>query len=170
MSARFSADRRYRYLLTREWNADRHGVTFVMLNPSVADEHVNDPTIERCQRRAVAMGFGALTVVNLFALVSTDPKMLLCADDPIGPDNDEAIYEACDTGMVVCAWGSDKAAGKRGQRVIEIICDAGAEPHAIKVNADGNPAHPLYQPYSRLPTPMPVKRRSRGAALGERTP
>ena len=30
---------------------------FIMLNPSTADESDNDPTVERCERRARSMGF-----------------------------------------------------------------------------------------------------------------
>ena len=55
-----------------------------MLNPSTADETSNDPTVGRCQRRAVQMGYGGLYVGNIFAWRSTDPKGLLDTDDPVG--------------------------------------------------------------------------------------
>ena len=56
----------YRYLLTREW-AKGPRALFVMLNPSTATEVQNDPTVERCERRARALGFGAFRVTNIFA-------------------------------------------------------------------------------------------------------
>ena len=62
-----------------------------MLNPSRADEERNDATIRRCIGFAGDWDFGILEVVNLFALMSTDPAALLKAKDPVGPDNDAAI-------------------------------------------------------------------------------
>jgi hypothetical protein len=70
--AAFSACRRYRYRLWRMWDRRPH-CCFVMLNPSTADELANDPTVERCERRARAWGYGGLEVANVFAWRSTDP-------------------------------------------------------------------------------------------------
>mgnify|MGYP006173989833 CR=1 FL=1 len=42
----------YRYLLTRIWDVAGEKALFVMLNPSTATEVQNDPTVERCERRA----------------------------------------------------------------------------------------------------------------------
>ena len=46
----------YRYALTRIWQPSAGKVAFVMLNPSTATEVQNDPTVERCERRARALG------------------------------------------------------------------------------------------------------------------
>ena len=91
--ARFSIDRRYRYALWRVWDHDENLYNFLLLNPSSADEATNDPTIERCERRARRWGFGGLIVTNLFALCATDPAGLRRVADPIGPENDAAILE-----------------------------------------------------------------------------
>lgn len=72
----FSDDRAYRYLLTRDWGEGPRA-TFVLLNPSTADEFVNDPTISKCIRFAKRWGLGGLNFVNVYALRSTDPKGLL---------------------------------------------------------------------------------------------
>lgn len=64
----FSDCERYRYRLWREWEPALPTLAFLLLNPSTADERVNDPTIERCQRRAVTWGYGRLEIVNLFPL------------------------------------------------------------------------------------------------------
>ena len=54
----YSDCERYRYLLTRVWGPGPKAL-FVMLNPSTATEVQNDPTVERCERRARALGYGA---------------------------------------------------------------------------------------------------------------
>ena len=52
--ALYSTCERYRYALTRIWDEAGGKVSFVMLNPSTATEVQNDPTVERCERRARA--------------------------------------------------------------------------------------------------------------------
>ena len=83
----------YRYRLGRQWGPGQY-LLFVMLNPSTADEVVNDPTVERCERRARLWGYDGLVVTNLFALVSTDPKGLLAAADPMNWSPSGAIGAA----------------------------------------------------------------------------
>lgn len=112
--AAFSPCRKYRYQLWRQWDRSSLSAVFVMLNPSTADETENDPTVERCERRARAMGFGGVRVANIFALMSTDPAALRGHRDPVGPDNDAAILQSvAGAGIVICAWG---AMGKLHQR------------------------------------------------------
>ena len=65
--ARFSPDRQYRYLLSRDLGFPGDGsVMFIMLNPSTADKHQNDPTIRRCISFGKAWSFKTLYVTNLF--------------------------------------------------------------------------------------------------------
>jgi hypothetical protein len=153
--AHFSPCAAWRYTLWREWRHDAPQVTFVMLNPSTADESKNDPTVERCERRARLAGYGRLEVVNIFALRSTDPAALYKHADPIGPGNDEAIAESVRTAqMVVCGWGSHGAYLNRGLAVLRLIRALGKVPHALRRNQDGSPGHPLYVPYELTPQPM----------------
>lgn len=78
-----------------------------MLNPSTATEVQNDPTVERCEQRARALGFGAFCVTNIFAWRDTDPKKMRAAIDPLGCDNDAAIRDACTwADQVIAAWGT----------------------------------------------------------------
>lgn len=154
-SAAFSPDRRHRYLLEREWDSTKERLLFIMLNPSTATEEDNDPTVERCQVRAVASGFGSLLVANLFAWRSTDPDELLRVADPVGPENDSMIFHAAArAALVVAAWGNHKAVRGRAAKVLSLIRLAGRVPHALRRNADGSPSHPLYLDYDLKPFPM----------------
>ena len=71
-TAVYSDCERYRYALTRIWDQAGQKALFVMLNPSTATEVQNDPTVERCERRARALGFGAFRVTNIFAWRDTE--------------------------------------------------------------------------------------------------
>ncbi|MDP3425530.1 MAG: DUF1643 domain-containing protein [Burkholderiaceae bacterium] len=148
----FSPCRQYRYALFRRWADPGVPAVFIMLNPSTADEVVNDPTVERCERRARAMGFGALRVCNLFALRSTDPRALYDHADPVGQSNDATIMELVQgAGIVICAWGKHGNLHDRGRIVHKTLLMNGVVPHYLKLNKDGTPAHPLYIPYETLP-------------------
>ncbi len=93
-TAIYSDCERYRYALSRVWNEGGRKVSFVMLNPSTATEVQNDPTVERCERRARALGFGAFRVCNIFAWRDTDPSKMKKAAEPIGAANDATIIDA----------------------------------------------------------------------------
>ena len=153
--AEFSECGQYRYKLARIWRPGDPLMAFVMLNPSFANEVFNDPTIERCQRRAQDLGYGGLLVANAFALISTDPSRLYYSEDPIGPDNDQAIMETVQrAALVVCGWGDHGNYMDRGRQVLSAILSAGAVPHCLKQNQDGQPTHPLYLSYKLPPVPV----------------
>lgn len=150
----YSACERYRYALTREWSASGGRVAFVMLNPSTATEVQNDPTVERCERRARALGYGAFRVCNIFAWRDTDPRAMKAAADPVGPANDAAIAEACAwADLTICAWGTHGAHLNRGAEVAALIRRSGAPMAHLGLSKDGHPKHPLYIAYSEQPTP-----------------
>jgi hypothetical protein len=153
--ATFSRCRRWRYLLWRRWDATRPAANFLMLNPSTADEVKLDPTCSRARSYAESWGYGALIVTNVFAFRSTDPELMKAAKDPVGPGNDAAIVKAAKaSAIVVCAWGNHGAFLGRSARVRELL--EGIPLHALRVNANGEPAHPLYLP-SRL-SAAPLRR------------
>lgn len=155
--ATFSECKIYRYTLWRTWDAELPVVNFLMLNPSTADQWKNDPTVERCERRARDLGYGKLIVTNLFALRSTDPAGLRQVDDPVGPGNDRAILDsALEADAVVCAWGVH---GELFGRAAKVLADLRAWPgvgdklHCLALTKDGSPRHPLYVGYDVQPTP-----------------
>lgn len=146
-SAILSECNRYRYTLSRTWDADRDALLFVMLNPSTADAELDDPTIRRCIGFGESLGYGSVTVVNLFAFRATDPKQLYSKEEEylIGPKNDFYIrFAANESDTVVCAWGSHgRRFPKRVARVAKLI---GQPLWCLRQGRDGTPHHPLYLP------------------------
>ncbi|MEP1766994.1 MAG: DUF1643 domain-containing protein [Sulfitobacter sp.] len=151
-TAVYSDCERYRYSLTRVWDTDAARVAFVMLNPSTATEVQNDPTIERCEQRARRLGFGGFRAVNIFALRATDPRDMRAAEDPVGPDNSQALAGAAQwADMVIAAWGVHGAHRSQGPAAAAALRAAGHRLHHLGLTKAGHPRHPLYLPYSAQP-------------------
>jgi hypothetical protein len=145
--ATFSACRRWRYLLWRRWDEDEPVANFLMLNPSTADEHQLDPSCSRARDYAERWGCGALIVTNLFAWRATDPEDMKSAEEPVGRSNNQAILRSArQSGVVVCAWGNHGAHLERSTQVKQLLAEAGVALHVLRLNAGGEPAHPLYLP------------------------
>jgi hypothetical protein len=151
-TAVYSDCERYRYSLTRVWDADARRVTFIMLNPSTATEVQNDPTIHRCEQRARTLGFGGFRAVNLFALRESDPRIMKSADDPEGPGNASALDAAAAwADMVIAAWGVHGAHRDSGPVTAALLRDQGHRLFHLGLTKAGHPRHPLYLPYSASP-------------------
>jgi hypothetical protein len=160
---------RYRYALWRKWSNDGPVATFVMLNPSVADARVDDPTIRKCVGFARRWGRSGIWVVNLFALRSTNPYGLVSAENgsryaidaalmarAVGPDNDDWLRAACEYESPVLAWGATGGAhvGKlidaRLRRALPMMGTAEGigELTCLGRSKSGHPRHPLMLAYS----------------------
>ena len=151
-SAVVSADRGYRYLLTRRWGSGPRAL-FVGLNPSTADATVDDASTRRMVGFARSAGCGSLALVNLYAWRSTSPAVLRHVADPTGPENDAWITAAAETAdLVVAAWGTH-AAPDRAAAVLRLLgC---ARVRCLGRTKGGHPRHPLYVPAR---TPLEVYR------------
>mgnify|MGYP001585964632 CR=1 FL=1 len=150
---------RYRYRLWRRWGNDPH-VLFLLLNPSIADFELDDPTIRRCVGFAKAWERDAIEVVNLYAFRATDPANLRAAaradTDVVGPDNDRHIAEAAGRApLIVVAWGATVIPGviDRAARVFDLLPPA-APVFCVGETASGHPRHPLYARATRAPVPF----------------
>jgi hypothetical protein len=137
--------RRWRTLLWRRWDEAGPIANFLMLNPSIADETVLDPTCARARDYAARWGYGTLLVTNVFAWRATNPDEMKAAQDPVGKGNDAVILRAArKSAIVVCAWGNHGAHLERSQAVLRLLRGAGVALNALRLNASGEPAHPLY--------------------------
>lgn len=150
-SAEFSPDRVYRYVLYRNWDDTKPKVLFIGLNPSTADESVDDPTIRRCKRFAADWGYGGLIMANLFAVRATDPKVMIAHDAPIGPENSEWLRAlAGEADLVIAAWGNHGVHMQRDLAVLSFLPNA----RCLGLTKNGKPRHPLYLPSDIQPQVM----------------
>lgn len=141
-SAELSRDGVYRYRLDRAWDDSLPRLVFLMLNPSTADATRDDPTLRRCMSFTRSLGHGSLSVVNLYALRTADPRELRLHHDPVGPLNDDHISETVlNAGTVIAGWGTNAWDYARVERVCSLIP---GPLHALKVTRNGHPSHPLY--------------------------
>ena len=146
-TATLSPCRTYRYSLTREWGRGL-AVLFVGLNPSTADETMDDPTIRRCISFARDWGYARLHMANLFAFRATEPRDMKNASDPVGPENDRHLLAlANDSALTVAAWGVHGTFGGRHNAVRGML----PRLHYLRLTKDGHPGHPLYLPGTLKP-------------------
>lgn len=91
--AEFSPCRVWRYALWRRWDFGSrcNMVAFVGLNPSTADESLDDATIRRCINFAKSWGYDGMYMLNAYAFRATDPRDMKAFHEPIGKDNDCTI-------------------------------------------------------------------------------
>ena len=147
--AELSRDRLFRYTLSRSWQtlleANDEILLFILLNPSTADENLDDPTLRRGMGFAWRLGYGAVVFCNLFAFRTPSPAKLKMAIDPVGPLNDEHILqEAKEAHTVVLAWGTHGTYRDRDKEVLELLGDGAL--HCLGKTKNGHPRHPLYLP------------------------
>lgn len=164
----FSDCRLYRYTLWRIWGVgslpliklgdrkpDEAYVNFICLNPSTADETLDDPTVRRCIDYAKRWGYGALCVTNIFALRATDPEVMKAHAEPIGTSNIVVINQvAREADLVICAWGNHGMHLNRGEQVRRLLTKDGLSNklHYLQLNhSSGEPAHPLYLKANLIP-------------------
>ena len=156
----FSEDRKYRYSLWRCWGdlldqSDEY-VAFLCLNPSIADETIDDNTVRRCIGFSKRWGYSNYCMLNLFGYRSTDPLAMLAEPDPIGPINDATILEISKgASILICAWGNHGAHRNRHWDVTGMLQNAGVKLMRLgALTSTGQPRHPLYLAGHMDPEPL----------------
>ena len=135
--------KKYRYMLKRQWGKGERFVNFIMLNPSTADDKVDDPTIRRCISFAKRWEFEGIYVTNLFALRATDPEELKSAENPVGKENNLHLADIANkSDKIILSWGNKGLFMGRDKEVLEILKDK--EKYCLEISRTGQPKHPLY--------------------------
>jgi hypothetical protein len=100
-----------------------------------------------------------MDIVNLYALRSTDPGLLLTASE-LGDDerNDWAILKTCQAAdLVIVGWGVWGRHHGRGEAVATMLDYHGIDVFCLGVTAEGYPRHPLYIKKDEEPRPWESK-------------
>ena len=152
----------HRYMLARDFGQGAGVLAAIMLNPSSAGATDPDPTITVWQGYARRLAVRRLLVVNLYALIATDPAELraMAARDritAIGPLNDRflaAVVESAD--QTIVAWGAH-ASGNLAARVAPVVQLAQRATRGpllcLGTTRSGAPVHPLRKSTNRTPAP-----------------
>lgn len=156
MSAVISTCGQYRYRLERETghvDPKRKVVVFIGVNPSTADETIDDATVRKWRGFATRWGYTHFVVGNLFAYRSTDVRALASATDPVGAECDDHLLSMLsDADTVVPCWGDrgklPKQLHSRIDRVWNLIAASVAPVFALGVTKGGDPKHPLMLGYN----------------------
>ena len=128
--AQFSDDGKKRYLLRKIWNEKLPSLTIIMLAPSEASGIVLDTTTQLCLNNASRLGYGSITIVNLFATLN---DFALHQAEEEDPENLKAILEAVrKADQIIYAPGTGKAKNKVFQKRQEQVLKELA-PYEVKL-------------------------------------
>lgn len=147
----FSEKMTYRYALHRSWDHNKDFVCFIGLNPSTADDQNDDPTIRRLIKYCEDWGYGGFFIVNLFALVTADPKLMMKHPSPIGKKNDRHIrihLKKCK--LTVLMWGRNGTFSDRYLKVLKLLGKK-RKLHCFDLTKERQPKHPLFLKSDLLP-------------------
>lgn len=142
----FSDDGRDRYLLTKTWEADKPSLAIIMMAPSEASGVVLDSTTMLVLNNAARLGYGSVTILNLFARANDASLQEAGLEDA---ENLEVIIAAAQSAdAVVYAPGVGKTTNKKFQerqkQVLEALRPVEEKLHCLS-DADGSSRlqHPL---------------------------
>lgn len=160
ISAEFSPCGRYRWSLSEIWDPAGPLWLWLMMNPSVAGLECSDMTVQKTGRIARLGGAGGQLIGNTGAYRSTSPAGLSDVDDPIGPENEQAILAmARRAGKIVVAYGQPpKPLAGEGLRLARLLAAESFELHVLRLSRDGTPMHPLSRGKGFIPVSItPVR-------------
>lgn len=137
----------YRYRLSRRLSSGHRTLGVVGLNPSTADDSVDDHTVRKLIGYAKRWGFDFIDLCNIFAWRATDPSALPHVTDPVGPENSLHLHDMKKRADIVLVMTGDPGwnAGREvAWRTIANL-NVGTALHALRVSAKtGFPWHCLY--------------------------
>ena len=137
--AEFSIDKKERYSLNREWDKSKNKILYIMLNPSLADDKNDDPTIRRLINFTKKFNYGGFLVGNIFTTITPNPKEIDKSKGMSDKNFEKLLNLINKVDQIVYAWGNSV---EEPQLLKELILS----PKCFGKNLNGTPKHPLYLP------------------------
>ena len=142
----FSEDSLKRYILKKTWDESKPQMAVIMLAPSDASAVALDNSSMLVLNNSVRLGYGGVTILNLFATLNDFSLRQAELEDP---ENLDAILKACqEADTVVYAPGVGKASSKvfqrRQEQILQALAPIEGKLHCL-CNEDGEARfqHPL---------------------------
>ena len=150
-AAVFNKEKTKRFLLSRSWNktSSSKKCVFFMLNPSKANEIIDDRTIKKCMFYSAKFGFKKMDVINLFPNILTKPnfkKLSFCNQNFLFI---KKILKQADT--VYLAWGYNIKIASWLYPLLEK-----KNVFALELSKNNTPKHPLYLKRQLKPLRMTI--------------
>ncbi len=145
----FDEHRKKRYFLSRIWS-NKPMSTWIMLNPSIADDSIDDNTIKKCINFSKNWGHGGLNVVNLCSDISTDPSSILekiklnHKPDKISMNYIDNALNNCK--IIYCAWGFGIKTPEWLRKKLH-----NKTVMTLRLSKKNTPSHPLYINKNQIP-------------------
>ncbi|MED5531379.1 MAG: DUF1643 domain-containing protein [Pseudomonadota bacterium] len=135
----------FRYSITRTWDHLGSNLLYILLNPSTATEKKTDPTLTRCQRRALNLGYKQFRVCNLFAFRASNPALLNSTSNIVGVHNDEILAQSITwADDIICSWGNLGTIDERNLTVQSFLQKSGKPIYHLGLTKKHQPKHLLY--------------------------
>lgn len=146
-TAIFSDDGTKRYLLTKTWDTDKPTLAIIMLAPSEASGVILDSTTMLVLNNAARMGYGGVTILNLFATLNDFDLRKAELDDE---ENLKIIVSAAKSAdILIYAAGVGKAKNKLFQeRQKQVLTALRAMEHKLFCLCDARGEARLQHPLS----------------------
>ena len=155
-----SKNKQYRWSLSFKISQSKKEIIFIGLNPSLSDTLFVDNTTKKIIKISKNNGYGKVNILNLFALISSDPSKLFIHKKPVGYLNNHFICEKLEYWSKTnnchlwLGWGNKGIFLDRNKKVSRIIIkfyslkkdnfDKPLGPLFIKKTMKNHPIHPLY--------------------------
>lgn len=144
-SLQYSDDKTKRYVLSVEWDKDKKKACIIMLSSGQANGFVFDRTTTHCIENLIALDYGSVDIVNLFATIGNGKAVI---DNEMDSENRKAIQKsASNAEIIIFAVGTGKSTDKRVQKcqaeVLESLSPYQKKLFCIADSDDRKFYHPL---------------------------
>ncbi len=156
----FSECSLYRWKLELKISNNKKELIFIGLNPSFSDNKFTDNTTKKIIKISSFNNYGKIKIINLFALITKNPKHLNTHKDPVGFYNNQVIKSSlnywsehifCDLWL---GWGNKGKLFSRNKEILQLSNTYkklkekkflnSFYPLIIRKTKYNNPCHPLY--------------------------